>query len=129
MTLTQWFRNYFFNPLTRALRSGEHSIPVPVTILIAQISTMVLIGLWHGVTAGFVLWGLWHGAGLFVQNRWSNYMKAYMPAWGKTGTGQLVLKGTGIVLTFNFVSLGWLFFTLPTPENVWSVMGILFGVR
>jgi alginate O-acetyltransferase complex protein AlgI len=55
MTLTRWFRNYFFNPLTRGLRSGSQPVPVPVIILTAQISTMVLIGLWHGVTAGFVL--------------------------------------------------------------------------
>ena len=45
MTLTQWFRSYFFNPLTRALRSGKPPAPAVLTILIAQVSTMVLIGL------------------------------------------------------------------------------------
>lgn len=128
MTLTQWFRSYFFNPLTRALRSSDYPLPIYMVILIAQISTMVLIGLWHGVTAGFILWGVWHGAGLFIQNRWSEYSKNHMPAWGKTHAGQRVLTCAGIFLTFNFVSLGWLFFTLPTPENVWSVMAVLFGV-
>jgi D-alanyl-lipoteichoic acid acyltransferase DltB (MBOAT superfamily) len=127
MTLTQWFRTYFFNPLTRALRSGSQSVPVPMILLTTQISTMVLIGLWHGVTAGFVLWGLWHGAGLFIQNRWSDYMKDHMPAWGKTPGGQALLHYSGVFLTFNFVSLSWLFFTLPTPASVWQVMAILFG--
>ncbi len=128
MTLTTWFRNYFFNPVTRSLRSGNQSIPASVIILAAQFSTMILIGLWHGITAGFVLWGVWHGAGLFIQNRWSNYMKDHMPVWGRTRLGQAVLSSSGIFLTFNFVSLGWLFFTLPTPANVWNVMAILFGV-
>jgi D-alanyl-lipoteichoic acid acyltransferase DltB (MBOAT superfamily) len=128
MTLTGWFRNYFFNPLTRALRSGQADLPVPLVILMAQISTMVLIGLWHGVTAGFVLWGVWHGAGLFIQNRWSHFMKDHLPAWGRTGAGQKVLTYASIFLTFHFVSLGWLFFTLPTPDNVWNVMAVLFGV-
>jgi len=128
MTLTQWFRSYFFNPLTRALRSREQSLSPFLIVLVAQVSTMVLIGLWHGVTAGFVLWGLWHGAGLFIQNRWSTYIRGYIPAWGRTLIGQRVLNVTGVFLTFNFVSLGWLFFTLPTPAKVWNVMAILFGV-
>jgi len=128
MTLTQWFRNYVFYPLSRALRSGEARLPVTLMILVAQTSTMVLIGLWHGVTAGFVLWGLWHGTGLFVQNRWSDYMKDHTPAWGRSQVGNRVLNAAGVFLTFNFVSLGWLFFTLPTPESVWNVMAVLFGV-
>ena len=55
-------------------------------------------------------------------------MKDHMPEWGQSRTGQLVLKGAGIFLTFNFVSLGWLFFTLPTHESVWNVLAVLFGV-
>lgn len=128
MTLTQWFRSYFFNPLTRALRSGQPPAPAVLTILVAQVSTMVLIGLWHGITAGFVLWGLWHGAGLFLQNRWSEYMKEHMPAWGGTATGQAVLRYTGVFLTFHFVSLGWLFFSLSSPAKAWAAMAVLFGV-
>ena len=64
MTLTQWFRSYFFNPLTRALRSGKRQLPVWIIIFVTQISTMILIGLWHGGTLNFVLWGAWHGFGL-----------------------------------------------------------------
>ncbi len=128
MTLTQWFRNYFFNPLIRAMRSNKQAIPSYLVILIAQISTMVLIGLWHGVTVGFILWGLWHGAGLFIQNRWSGFMKTHMPAWAETRTGQAALRYSGIFLTFNYVSIGWLFFTLSTPAKVWSTLAILFGV-
>jgi D-alanyl-lipoteichoic acid acyltransferase DltB (MBOAT superfamily) len=127
MTLTQWFRNYFFYPLTRAIRTREGWIPPPMILLVAQICTMVLIGLWHGITAGFVLWGLWHGIGLFIQNRWSDYLKNHLPAWGQTPAGQAFLTGTGVFLTFNYVSLGWLFFMLPTPGTVWNVMAILFG--
>ncbi len=128
MTLTQWFRNYFFNPLTRAMRSNKQTIPSYLVILVAQISTMVLIGLWHGVTVGFILWGLWHGAGLFIQNRWSDFLKTHTPAWAETRTGQVLLRYSSIFLTFNYVSLGWLFFTLSTPAKVWSTLAILFGV-
>jgi len=123
MTLTQWFRAYFFNPITRALRTKE--VLVPLIILITQISTMVVIGLWHGVAWGFALWGLWHGLGLFIQNRWSEFIrsriKSPLPA-----QGQLVLNMIGIFLTFIFVSLGWLFFTLSTPALALQALSILF---
>jgi D-alanyl-lipoteichoic acid acyltransferase DltB (MBOAT superfamily) len=56
-------------------------------------------------------------------------MKGHMPAWGKEGIGQMALRYSGIFLTFNFVSLGWLFFSLSTPAKVWEVMTVLFGVR
>ena len=69
MTLTQWFRAYFFNPLTRSLRSSAWNLPTVLVMLIIQMATMILIGLWHGITANFLLWGVWHGVGLFVQNR------------------------------------------------------------
>jgi D-alanyl-lipoteichoic acid acyltransferase DltB (MBOAT superfamily) len=55
-------------------------------------------------------------------------MKDHLPAWGKTLGGQALLHYSGVFLTFNFVSLSWLFFTLPTPASVWQVMAILFGV-
>jgi alginate O-acetyltransferase complex protein AlgI len=127
ITLTKWFRSYFFNPLIRALRSSKPALPVVLIVLLAQVSTMVLIGLWHGVTASFVLWGLWHGAGLFVQNRWSEYMKSHTPAWASRGPGAAILKGTDILLTFHFVTLGWLFFALSTPAKVWDALAVLFG--
>jgi len=70
MTLTQWFRAYFFNPVTRALRSSKRKFSISGIVFITQMGTMVLIGLWHGVTWNFVAWGVWHGLGLFVHNRW-----------------------------------------------------------
>jgi D-alanyl-lipoteichoic acid acyltransferase DltB (MBOAT superfamily) len=128
MTLTQWFRSYYFNPLTRALRSGTRQLSTYLLILITQTTTMVLIGLWHGITVNYFLWGLWHGIGLFVHNRWSNFMKGRMPAEQRPGTGQALLKFVNPFLTFNFVSLGWLFFILPTPSLTWDAFLRLFGV-
>ena len=61
MTLTQWFRSYFFNPLTRALRSGKR-LSIWIIIFVTQISTMILIGFWHGGTLNLYFVGrmAWH---------------------------------------------------------------------
>jgi alginate O-acetyltransferase complex protein AlgI len=125
ITLTQWFRAYFFNPLTRWMRTENYSIPV--IIFITQITTMSLIGLWHGVSWNFLLWGLWHGMGLFIQNRWSEFIRSRMNVPPQPSR-QLLLNSIGIFLTFNFVSLGWLFFTLPSPQMAFTAMTRLFGV-
>jgi len=128
ISLTQWFRAYYFNPLTRAIRSAKNPLPVWVIIFITQISTFVLIGLWHGVTAGFAIWGLWHGIGLFVQNRWSEFICPRIPTWAQTQGSQKVLGALGVFLTFNYVALGWLFFNLANPAIAWLAMKKLFGI-
>lgn len=128
MTLTQWFRAYFFNPLTRALRSAKKPVPVWMVILITQLATMTLIGLWHGITLNFVLWGLWHGLGMFIQNRWSDWTKPLSariqqkPALNKAVTVFTTL------LTFQFVALGWVWFALPSMDLSLRVFGCLFGM-
>jgi len=126
MTLTQWFRAYFFNPLTRALRSAKKPLPIPAVILLTQVATMVLIGLWHGMTANFILWGLWHGLGLFVHNRWSERTRAGFAAL--PGGAQKALNAGGALLTFHYVALGWVFFALPLPATSWHVFLKLFGL-
>jgi alginate O-acetyltransferase complex protein AlgI len=128
MTLTHWFRSYYFNPVTRSLRASQWKLPTYLVILIMQTTTMVLIGLWHGITVNYLLWGLWHGFGLFAHNRWSDFMR------GRSLTDRMPESVRGVpkflnpFLTFNFVSLGWLFFILPTPSLTWQAFQKLFGV-
>ena len=128
ITLTQWFRSYYFNPVTRALRSSRWKLPSYLVILIMQITTMVLIGLWHGITINFLLWGLWHGVGLFLHNRWSNFMRGRSYPDRLPASARGALKYLDPFLTFNFVSLGWIFFILPTPSLAWNAFQKLFGV-
>jgi D-alanyl-lipoteichoic acid acyltransferase DltB (MBOAT superfamily) len=129
MTLTQWFRSYFFNPVTRWLRSWEKPISVPMMILLTQIVTMLLIGFWHGVTWNFTIWGLWHGLGLFIHNRWNDFTKVKAAEWANTPLKQNILNISGIVFTFHFVALGWIFFALSSPVASWNVILRLFGIH
>ncbi len=126
MTLTNWFRAYYFNPLTRSLRR-KRSLPPVQIMLLGQVTTMVLIGLWHGVTLNFVLWGLWHGLGTFVQNRYSNWAGPRL--LGIAGRPRLsaALNVGSVLLTFNFVALGWVWFALPSVGLSWHVILRLFG--
>lgn len=126
MTLTQWFRAYFFNPFNRWMR-GFRTVPAWSMILAGQVATMLLIGLWHGVTLNFVFWGLWHGLGLFLQNRWSDFVRRRFPDLQQDPRLLAALQIGGIVLTFHFVALGWVFFALRDPALSWQVILKLFG--
>src|SRR5688572_28067020 len=126
MTLTQWFRSYFFNPFNRWIRKSKN-IPSWAIIFIGQLATMLLIGLWHGITLNFIFWGIWHGLGLFLQNRWSDFVRTRFPALGQNQGLQPALQVSGILLTFHFVALGWVFFALSNPSLSWQVFMKLFG--
>ncbi len=127
MTLTQWFRSYFFNPFNRWIR-GYRNIPAWLMILVGQLATMVLIGLWHGITWNFVLWGTWHGIGLFLQNRWSDFVRLRLPNIGQNTRLQSALQFGGVLFTFHYVALGWVFFALSNPTLSWQVFLALSGV-
>ena len=126
ISLAQWFRAYVFNPLTRALRARP--LPTAVIILITQLVTMVLIGLWHGATLNFVIWGAWHGVGLFIHNRWADFMKPRAALLDARPRLKRLARLAGVVLTFHYVALGWVWFVLPTPTLALAVFRRLFGV-
>ena len=127
ITLAQWFRAYFFNPLTRALRSNPRNIPMPLIIFVGQLSTFTLIGLWHGISWNFAIWGAWHGLGLFIHNRWTNLMRSKASWLEGQATLNRFLSISSTVLTFQYVSLGWVWFALTDPAQSWHTLLKLFG--
>ena len=128
ITLTQWFRAYFFNPFTRSLRTSKLVLPTWLIILLTQVGTMLLIGLWHGLTWNFALWGLWHGLGLFLQNRWSEFLRLRFPDLGAGRAARAFFRVTGVLLTFAYFTLGLVFFALSMPQLSFAALMKLFGM-
>ena len=138
MTLANWFRAYWFNPLTRWLRTasvkkgspaGSPLSPTAI-ILVGQTTTMVLIGLWHGVTWNFAAWGAWHAFGLFVHNRWTAFMRGRSTGEQTTPASPWrgrALAAFNVFVTFNFVALGWVWFVLPDVGQSIAMLRTLFG--
>ncbi len=126
ITLAQWFRTYYFNPITRALRSRNFS-PIAI-IFLTQLSTMLLIGLWHGIAWNFALWGVWHGLGLFIHNRWADFTKPRANALDNRPFLKRAAAWGGVLLTFHYVALGWVWFVIPDINLAGRVLLRLFGV-
>jgi len=126
ITLSNWVRFYVFSPLSRMLLMRKVS-PL-AAVFSAQLATMAVIGLWHGVQWTFLIWGVWHGIGLFVHKVWSDRTrKRYLAL----KTQPRLLRGwtiTGILLTFHYVALGWVWFALPDVNLAAQTFGRLFGI-
>lgn len=126
MTLTGWIRNYCFNPLTRSLRKKK--LPQWLMILAGQLVTMILIGLWHGVTVNFLIWGVWNALALFVHQLYADRLGKRVHSYLES---RKIIRGAyaffATFLTFNVVSFGWVFFTLPSFDLALTFIHRLFS--
>lgn len=127
MTLSTWFRVYYFTPLSRAMITSRIRFPQPVMIFIAQVTTMLLIGLWHGITLNFFLWGLWHGIGLFVHKLLADNTRAWTKRVNSKRWSRRLMYVMSVFATFHFVALGWVFFALPDVTSSLTMLSRLFG--
>ncbi|NWG16727.1 MAG: hypothetical protein HXY41_08840 [Chloroflexi bacterium] len=125
ITLSNWARFYVFSPLSRALL--KRKVKAQSAVFIAQMATMLIIGLWHGVSGGFIVWGIWHGLGLFVHKWWSDRTRKWYLSLNQKPRLKTAWTAAGVFITFQFVTLGWVWFALPL-ESAWPVFWKLFGM-
>jgi D-alanyl-lipoteichoic acid acyltransferase DltB (MBOAT superfamily) len=128
MTLSNWARFYVFSPLSRRLLTRGRRLPAVVVVLLAQLATMAVIGLWHGITWPFLIWGLWHGLGLFAHKLWSDRTRRWYRELSARPARRRGWAFVGWFLTFHFVTLSWVWFALPDVEVVMKTLGRLFGL-
>ncbi len=119
MTLSGWARAYVFSPISRAMIKRKWN-PI-LNVLIAQLATMIVIGLWHGIALNFLVWGIWHGVGLFVHKQWSDRTRVWYR--GLEGRRKQLWSAFAWLITFHYIVIGWLWFVLPLDQTV----RILFG--
>ena len=128
MTLSAWARFYIFTPFSRTIMRRNLSPSPALTVLSAQAVTMIVIGLWHGITFNFFIWGLWHGAGLFIHKQWSDRTrKRYLALADKPGQKRMWALA-GWFVTLHFVVIGWVWFALPTVDQSVDALARLAGL-
>ena len=129
MTLSNWVRFYTFTPLSRWLLRQEWRPSNTLIVLTAHLTTMTVIGLWHGVTLNFFIWGLWHGFALFAHKFWSDRTRKWHRSLSDRPARKAVWNGLTWFLTFNYVVIGWVWFALPTVQQSLQVLAGLFGLN
>lgn len=127
ITLAQWIRSYYFNPVNRSLRKAKLANSPILILLITQVTTMAIIGIWHGITWTFLIWGLWHGIGLFLQNRWSTFVKNHFKSIRENKSANKAVEVISTLGTFLYVSLGWVWFLSPNVKEAGMIFMKLIG--
>lgn len=112
ITFSLFLRRYVFKPSLQLYNSffNLKKNRLLVTVL-CYLTTFTICGLWHGDTLNFVYWGLWHGAGLSVNKLWKVYIANRLHF--RFGKPYKVASG---IITFLYVSLGWMFFHYSNDE-------------
>ena len=116
ISLSSWLKDYLYIPLG-GNRKGR------VRTYINLMITMLLGGLWHGAALRFILWGALHGGALalhkFIMTRFGRFK-----ARGSEMTP--IRRLLGIVITFHFVCLCWIFFRAESMELAQQMLSQVF---
>jgi D-alanyl-lipoteichoic acid acyltransferase DltB (MBOAT superfamily) len=115
ITFSRALTAHVFVPMTRSLQRRWPKSPGWISTA-GYGGTFLFCGFWHGATPNFLLWGLWHAVGFIIQDAWTRYRYS---RWVKPGRSNGALDRTlDTLLTFAFVSVGWIFFVLPWGKLV-----------
>jgi D-alanyl-lipoteichoic acid acyltransferase DltB (MBOAT superfamily) len=98
MSFSSWLRDYLYFSIP-----GKRTKVMPYAGLVI---TMLLGGLWHGVTWTFAIWGVLHGGALALA-RWRQMRRREshaQPRFGRAG------RYLAIFGTYQFVCFTWIFF-------------------
>jgi D-alanyl-lipoteichoic acid acyltransferase DltB (MBOAT superfamily) len=93
MTLSRWLRDYLYIPLGGNRASSR-------IVYRNLFVTFLLGGLWHGAAWTFIIWGALHGVACCIQRWW-------------TSTGHRLPGAVGVIVTFLFVNMAWVYFRAP----------------
>jgi D-alanyl-lipoteichoic acid acyltransferase DltB (MBOAT superfamily) len=125
-SLTLWLTDYVFNPFYKWALGSRLFASSLVAGILAALLTMLISGIWHGTTVGFLIFGLVHGTWLAIYRVWDHVATARL---GRKRIRQIrsTLPGrvVGILLTFHAAAFAFLFFRLDTPSLL-SLIGGLY---
>jgi alginate O-acetyltransferase complex protein AlgI len=125
MSLTSWVTDYLFTPLSMSMRElGQAGLILCIML------NMVIIGLWHGLTANFLVFGLMHGVfvsvtALIVMGRRRRGRSAGIKP-GPSTVWPMAL--VGMILTFALMSFSQIFWHSPTWGQAISILKQVLGV-
>ena len=124
-SLTLWLTDYVFTPVQRAgLRSNGRVFLVTAVSLVV---TMLVAGLWHGLTLSFALFGLVHGLALVAMHGYDTLaVRGMGRARFRRFSEQFAVTAAATFLTYNFTSLTYVFFAVNVRDALY-VLGRLAG--
>lgn len=115
ISLSTWFRDYLYIPLG-GNRRGTRAMYRNLAI------TMLLAGLWHGAAWRFIVWGAYQGT-ILIGYRLVQSRRATPRPAPESGTWRWAWH---VVVFFQVVCVGWLFFRAPTVGQAGRMLASVF---
>ncbi len=128
ISLSSWFRDYLFYPITRALTSSNFIAKITDKIgrkkasvilsFLALAPTWALIGLWHGAEWTFIVHGLYNGFFVFIES---------VTKWHKEGKTKLVrfIQHSYMLIV---ALIAFVIFRSKTIKYAWDYVMNMFGL-
>jgi alginate O-acetyltransferase complex protein AlgI len=119
ITLSEWLRDYIYFPVSRVLRRGNPAFQKVTNLILPPMITMLVSGLWHGLSLHMLVWGGLHGLYLIVE-RFPSLWRPVVPPQNQPLWRQWL--GMGVV--FVLVVLAWVPFRweLPVAFELWGAL-------
>jgi len=119
ITLSEWLRDYIYFPINRALRRGHPDFQKMTTLVLPPLLTMLVSGLWHGLSLQMLVWGGLHGLYQIVE-RIPALWRPVVPPQNQP----LWRQGLGMSIVFACVALAWVPFRweLPAAFELWGAL-------
>lgn len=130
ISLTTWFRDYIFLPVTfgvswRIRKEKVLNIRKDVFIyIVAILVTWLLTGLWHGANYTFLVWGLLHGL-LLILYQLQRKPRQRLLKRLKIDNESHTLVSVEALITFFFVLITWVVFR---SDSLPMAMGYIKGI-
>ena len=130
ISLTSWFRDYLFLPLSftiswRIKTERVFYIKTDLFIyIVASLVTWFLTGLWHGANYTFIVWGMIHGFFLIIYQWQKKPRKRLLKTIGIKNDNRL-LRSTETFITLLIVLFSWIVFR---SETVWQSFEYISGI-
>jgi alginate O-acetyltransferase complex protein AlgI len=132
MSLTTWFRDYLFLPLSVAVSRGikkEKVGFIKADLFIYSVASAVtwfLTGLWHGANYTFIVWGMIHGFFLILYQWQKQPRKQLFKKMGIKNSNSFVIFFETI-LTLFIVLLAWIFFRSESISQSFAYLSKMFS--
>jgi alginate O-acetyltransferase complex protein AlgI len=132
ISLTSWFRDYIFFPVSAAfswrIKNGKVlAIKTDIFIYVAvSLLTWFLTGLWHGSNYTFILWGMIHGLFLIMYQLQKAPRKILFKRLGIRGGNKAVVMADTIS-TLGVVTIAWVIFRAKNIHEGFSYLSVIFS--
>jgi D-alanyl-lipoteichoic acid acyltransferase DltB (MBOAT superfamily) len=121
ISLSSWLRDYIYFPMVRYFKKKSNGQSAIIPIIIPLLSTMLISGLWHGMTIPLLIWGLTYGIIMIVEQFSFQKWPVLRPQQHSA-----VVKGIAGILTFSIVTLAWVPFTASSIGEILAFWRVIF---